>query len=256
MMINDIQLLLDDYIRWFKDKTALKQIDKHWVEVTTPHLDRHNDCLQFYVRQEDGGYLLTDDGYIINDLISSGCSLEGEKWQELLKTTLHGFGVKQEGEELTLKATPENFSWQKHNFVRAMLAVNDLFYLASPYVSSLFYEDVAQWLDSANIRFTSKVKFTGKSGYDHQFDFIIPKSHQYPERIIQTINSPKKDSTEVLVFKWLDTRETRTPDTQLYAFLNDAGGSVSESETSALGNYDIKHILWSEREHITEELAA
>ena len=129
MMINDIQLLLDDYIRWFKDKTALKQIDKHWVEVTTPHLDRHNDCLQFYVRQENGGYLLTDDGYIINDLINSGCSLKSKKCKRLLETTLNGFGVKQEGEQLTLRATPENFSWQKHNFVQAMLAVNDLFYL-------------------------------------------------------------------------------------------------------------------------------
>ena len=255
-MIDDIQVLLDNYIRWLKDKTVLDQVGKDWIQVTTPDLDRHNDCLQLYVRQENGGYLLTDDGYIINDLISSGCSLNGEKRQELLKTTLNGFGVKQEGEELTLRATPENFSWQKHNFVQAMLAVNDLFYLASPYVKSLFYEDVTQWLDSANIRFTSKVKFTGKSGYDHQFDFIIPKSRQYPERIIQTINSPKKDNTEGLVFKWLDTCETRTPDTQLYAFLNDAAGPISESVISAFQNYDLKHVLWSARENVTEKLAA
>ena len=255
-MIDDIQVLLDNYTRWLNDKTILNQIDEHWVEVTTPHLDRHNDYLQFYVRQENGSYLFTDDGYIINDLISSGCPLDGEKRQTLLKTTLNGFGVQREGEQLTLKATSENFSWKKHNFVQAMLAVNDLFYLASPYIKSLFYEDVTQWLDSANIRFTSKVKFAGKSGYDHQFDFIIPKSYQYPERIIQTINSPKKDSTEVLVFKWLDTRETRTPDTQLYAFLNDAAGPISESVISAFQNYDLKHVLWSARENVTEELAA
>ncbi len=255
MMIDDIQSLLDDYIRWLKDKTVLNQIDKHWVQVTTPHLDRHNDCLQFYVRQKNGGYLLTDDGYIINDLISSGCPLNGEKKQELLKTTLNGFGVQREGEQLSLKATPENFSRQKHNFVQAMLAVNDLFYLASPYVRSLFYEDVTQWLDSADIRFTSKVKFTGKSGYDHQFDFIIPKSRQYPERIIQTINNPKKDNTKALLFKWHDTRENRTPDTQLYAFLNDSEGSVAES-ASALQIYDIKPVPWSDRENVKKELVA
>ena len=263
-MINDIQLLLDNYIRWLKDKTALNQIDKHCVEVTTPHLDRHNDCLQFYVRQENGGYLLTDDGYIINDLISSGCPLDSKKRQKLLKTTLNGFGVQREGEQLILKATSENFSQQKHNLVQAMLAVNNLFYLASPNISSLaslnisnvFYKDVTQWLDAANIRFTEKVKFTGKSGYNHEFDFSIPKSHQYPERIIQTINSPKKDNTEGLVFKWLDTCETRTPDTELYAFLNDAAGPISESVISAFQNYDLKHVLWSDHENVTEELAA
>ena len=255
-MIDDIQSLLDDYIRWLKDKTVLNQIDKHWVQVTTPHLDRHNDCLQFYVRRENNGYLLTDDGYIINDLINSGCSLNSKKRKALLKTTLNGFGVKREGEQLLLKATPENFSQKKHNFVQAMLAVNDLFYLASPYVSSLFYEDVTQWLDSADIRFTPGVKLVGKSGFDHQFDFIIPKSRQYPERIIETINSPKKENTEVLVFKWLDTRENRTPNTQLYALLNDAEGSVSESVTSALQNYDIKSVPSSERENVKEELAA
>ena len=255
-MIDDIQVLLDNYTRWLNDKTVLNQIDKRWVEVTTPHLDRHNDYLQFYVRQENGGYLFTDDGYIINDLISSGCPLDGEKRQALLKTTLNGFGVQREGEQLILKATSENFSWKKHNFVQAMLAVNDLFYLASPYIKSLFYEDVTQWLDSANIRFTSKVKFTGRSGYDHQFDFIIPKSRQYPERIIQVVNNPKKASIEALLFKCHETREIRTSNLQFYAFLNDAGGFVSESDTSALQTYDLKSVWWPDRENVKEELAA
>jgi hypothetical protein len=45
-----------------------------------------------------------------------------------------------------------------------MLAVNDLFYLAKPIVESLFYEDVVQWLDANDIRYTPSVKFTGISG--------------------------------------------------------------------------------------------
>ena len=45
-----------------------------------------------------------------------------------------------------------------------MLAINDLFYLAVPVVASLFYEDVVAWLDLHEIRYTPKVKFTGKSG--------------------------------------------------------------------------------------------
>ena len=64
--------LIDDYLFWLKDKTALREVGEKWVEITTPHLDRHNDCLQIYVKKDDKGYLLTDDGYIISDLKMSG----------------------------------------------------------------------------------------------------------------------------------------------------------------------------------------
>jgi hypothetical protein len=39
-------------------------------------------------------------------------------------------------------ASPDNFPSRKHSLVQAMLAVNDMFYLAVPMVTSLFYEDV------------------------------------------------------------------------------------------------------------------
>jgi len=198
--LDEVKIMVDGYIRWLKDKTILRQVDRDWVQVTTPHLDRHNDCLQIYIRKDKNGYVLTDDGYIINDLLNSGCSLDRPKRQELLRITLAGFGVQLDGEELTIKTTPVNFALKKHNLVQAMLAVDDLFYLASPYVASLFYEDVTQWLDLAEIRYTPKVKFTGKSGFDNMFDFVIPRSKQQPERIVQAINNPKKDAGSLMRF--------------------------------------------------------
>jgi len=256
-MLDEIEHLMNDYIRWLKDKTLLRQINSDWVQLTTPHLDRHNDCLQLYIRKEGNGYLLTDDGYIINDLINSGCTLDRPKRQELLRTTLAGFGVQLiDNEQLFLKATPDNFALKKHNLIQAMLAVNDLFYLASPYIASLFYEDVINWLDCAEIRYTPKVKFAGKSGYDHMFDFVIPRSKWQPERIIQAINNPNKDTANTLIFKWIDTHETRSPETQLYAFLNDTSSSISPPVEEALINYNIKSVFWSERENAREALAA
>ena len=97
--------------------------------------------------------------------------------------TLNGFGVKLNEEALEVHATAENFPLHKHNLIQAMLAVNDLFYLAKPVVESLFYEDVVAWLDANEIRYTPKVKFTGTSGYDHLFDFVIPEIEKQPERI-------------------------------------------------------------------------
>jgi len=255
-MIEEIQKLIDEYTRWLKDKTILKEVDKDWVKITTPHLDRHNDCLQLYTRKAGNGYLLTDDGYIINDLLNTGCALDTPKRQELLKLTLAGFGVQLDGEELLIKATSDNFSLKKHNIIQAMLAVNDLFYLASPMVTSLFFEDVTSWLDLTEIRYSPKIKFTGKTGYDHMFDFVIPKSKKEPERIIQTLNSPKKDSAEALVFKWLDTKETRPPESKLYAFLNNTNINVSQAVMDALKNYEAEPVLWTKREVVRERLVA
>jgi len=254
-MISDIQKLIDDYLKWLKEKTSLRQLDK-WVEINTPYLDRHNDYIRIYVGNDAGGYLLTDDGYIITDLEQSGCKLESIKRQELLKMTINGFGVQMAGRNMQIKASAENFALKKHNLVQAMLAVNDLFYLSESSIKSLFYEDVLAWLDLSEIRFTPKVKFTGKTGYDHLFDFIIPKSKQQPERIVQTINKPDKDKAQSIVFAWIDTKENRAPDSKAYALLNDSMMPVSSAVIDALTSYDVKPIPWSRRQEIVSEFAA
>ncbi|HWQ39350.1 MAG TPA: DUF1829 domain-containing protein [Burkholderiales bacterium] len=254
-MIQDIQRLLDTYHAWLKDKTALRQVDD-WVEITTPYLDRHNDYVQIYAKRANGGYVLTDDGYTIQDLEQSGCKLESQKRQELLRMTLNGFGVRLEDKALQVHASPENFALRKHNLLQAILAVNDMFYLAQPTVASLFYEDVVAWLDLHEIRYTPKVKFTGKTGYDHLFDFVIPKSRRQPERIIQTINRPNRDTAQSVVLAWIDTKEVRPPDSRAYALLNDGEQPVPQGVVDALRNYEVKPIAWSQRDNVREELAA
>jgi hypothetical protein len=254
-MIDEIQKLLDDYVAWLKDKTKLRQL-KDVVEITTPYLDRHNDYLQIYAKRDNGGFFLTDDGYIITDLRQSGCELESKKRKDLLTMTLNGFGVRLDGDTLVVHASPDNFALQKHNLVQSMLAVNDLFYLAEPVVASLFLEDVTAWLDMHEIRYTPKVKFTGKTGYDHVFDFVIPASRKQPERILKAINRPNRDTAQVVAFSWIDTREVRPANSKAYAVLNDMEHAPLVSVLDALKNYEVKPVPWSKREEIKEELAA
>lgn len=254
-MISEIQKLLDDYLAWLKDKTQLRQINQ-WVEITTPYLDRHNDYIQIYARKDNNGFLLTDDGYTISDLEQSGCKLQSPKRQALLKMTLNGFGIRSREGALEVNASPDNFALRKHNLVQAMLAVNDMFYLAVPMVASLFYEDVVAWLDLHEIRYTPKVKFTGKTGFDHLFDFVIPKSRRQPERILQTINRPNRDTAQSLILSWVDTKEVRPPDSRAFALLNDSEQPVSSSVVDALRSYDVTPIPWTHREDVREELAA
>jgi len=252
---NDIQSLLDEYIAWLREKTTSRLVNG-WMEITTPYLDRHNDYLQIYAKWENGRILLTDAGYIIEDLLNSGCSLDSKRRQDLLRMILNGFGIKLEDMSLTTYASTENFAVHKHNLIQTMLAINDLFYLASPTVASLFFEDVSEWLELYHVRFIPKIKFTGQSGYDHLFDLVIPKSDVQPERIIQTVSRPNRETAQAVAFAWIDTKEARPVDSRAYAFLNDVDHPVSSAVVEALLNYDVRPVLWSERESLREELSA
>ena len=253
--MDEIKSLMDNYIEWLRGKTTLRQVDD-WVEITTPYLDRHNDYLQIYAIRKNGSYVLTDDGYILGDLEQSGCKLESPKWMALLHTTLNGFGVKLAGSAIEVEASKENFALKKHNLLQAMLAVNDMFYLASPMVSSIFYEDVVAWLDQNEIRYITNVKFTGKSGLDHHFDFVIPKSKKQPDRFLQAINRPSRDEALAAVFAWLDIRDMRTADSKAFAILNDSEREISSSVREALERYEVRPFTWSRREAAVPELTA
>ncbi|MCD4828648.1 MAG: DUF1829 domain-containing protein [Candidatus Cloacimonetes bacterium] len=253
-MINEIQKMLDDYAKWLRNKTTLKQVDA-WVQITCPFLDRHNDYLQFYAKKVGDTYVLTDDGYTINDLKQSGCKISTPKRKALLNVILGGFGAVMKGAAIQLTANSGNFALKKHNMVQTMLAVNDMFYLSSSIVSSLFYEDVVEWLDQNEIRYTAHIQFSGKSGYLHSFDFVIPKSKFFPERIIKALTHPDRNTAESLAFAWLDTKEVRPDDSKAYAFLNNTERSVSPSVMTAIQNYAVNPVLWSDRDQVLQELA-
>lgn len=252
----EIEQLLRAYRDWLKDRTTLREVGGAWIEITTPYLDRHNDALQIYARRENGAFVLSDDSYTIHDLEASGCSLNTEKRQSLLQMTLNGFGVQLNKEALEVHATAENFPARKHNLIQAILAVNDLFYLAKPVVESLFFEDVVTWLDANDIRYTPRVKFPGISGYDQFFDFVIPKSRKQPERIMQALTTPTREKAQSFIHAWNDTRPTRQSESKAYAVLNDGDQPVSVGVMDAFRNYRIEPVLWSKRVEVVTELAS
>ena len=242
------------YIEWFKQKISVKDIEGI-CEITTPFLDRHNDHLQIYVKTTEDTLILTDDGYTIRDLELSGFDIGTEKRMRLLQSILNGFGVSLQGDEIIVEARTENFPKKKHNIIQAMLAVNDLFVMAKPIVASVFKEDVEEYLRLHGIRFTPSVKFTGKSGFDQSFDFVIPASQKRPERVIKAINRPVRQSISILIFLWTDTKDVRPVESTAYGVLNDSEQMVSPDIESALQQYGIKPLPWSKTEEYVEELA-
>ena len=254
-MIQDVQELLERYSTWLRNRTHLREIGDH-IEITTPYLDRHHDYLQIYAKRANGGFLLTDDGYVLDDLELSGCKIDSPKRRAILAEVLNGFGIRSNQKALEVTTSVENFSLKKHNLIQAMLSVSDLFHLASSTVANLFHEDVTSWLDLSDIRYTPNVKFTGKTGYDHRFDFVIPKSKTQPERMLRAINRPSRETAQAMAFSWIDTRGTRSSEARAYAVLNDSERAISENVLDAMRGYDVRTVLWSARDGARDELAA
>lgn len=253
--MNSTADLVARYYEWLKSKTSWRDIG-NWTEITTPYLDRHNDYIQIYLSQNDREYVLTDDGYTIADLIQSGCLLDSPRRKALLQTTLNGFGVRLNDGALEINSTPDTFALRKHSLLQAILAVNDLFYVARSNVESFFFEDVALWLDGAEIRYTPKVNFVGHSRYTHQFDFAIPKSRYQPERILRVINNPNKDNAQNTAFAWVDTKDVRPSGSIAFAVLNDREHPIANAVNEALLSYEITPMPWSRRDDFRERLVA
>ena len=252
----DCKELVRQYADWLKTKMVTTEVNG-FCEVTTPFLDRHNDHLQIYIQRNDsGGFRLSDDGYILGDLEATGCSPDSEHRQAMLSLILRNYGVSNAAGELFVDATPGDFPRKKHALLQAMLSVNDMFMTATPRVASLFFEDVQKFLEDSDVRFSPRVAFTGKSGFPHKFDFLIPKSKKKPERLIRAINSPNRAQVQNLLFAWTDTRDVRPPDSVVYAILNDQGRAVDSDVIGAFEQYSVKAIPWSKRHAFQKELAA
>jgi hypothetical protein len=255
MTREECRQLVDAYVEWLRRGLSADSVGEA-CELTTPFLDRHNDHLQIYAVRQNGKIVLSDDGYILSDLRTSGLELTTPKRRALLETALRGFGVQLEGNRLMVEASPRNLGQRVHALVQAMLAVNDMFIMAQPRVATFFWEDVRSFLDEHRIRYSPRVKLAGRTGYDHAIDFLIPRSTEAPERLVQAINAPNKNTIGSYLFVLGDTREARGEAAEAFAFLNDRDREVGGDVIEALEAYQVKPALWSRREEFAERLAA
>jgi Domain of unknown function DUF1829/Domain of unknown function DUF1828 len=237
----DAELIVNSYLSWIRNDVTVDALNDKVTELTTPFVDRHNDHLQVYAeRRAPDMFLLSDDGYILSELKSSGVETHGSRREEIIRDLLVGHGVRLEGRELQTDATTANLG-QK----------------AQPAVQSIFIEEVAQFLYNRDIRATKAAKFAGRSGLDHLISFVIPRSKAAPERFVQVLNSPRRDQVGNLLFAINDIRSARPAGaTSYYVIVNDTQGKVPEDILTALEAYKVNARLRSRRDEIVEELAA
>lgn len=258
-MIDVLKQQVQEYSNWLMSHIKTRSIDSNWGAIEVPFFDRHNDALQIYVRQTNDGFDLTDDGYIIQDLQDSGCDIHTEHRMQLLQETVNGYSIAvQSDDALFVHTTAERFRQRMHDLILSMLAVNDLYYLTTHHVKSVFFDDVITWFDEKDIRFSTQVRIEGKSGIDHRIPMLIPHSKKAPERFIHTTNTLTIDRAKDIIFSLEDIREVRDIPQAAYVFIYEGMKQKTSSSDAleALNRYHIRPVFWEERQIVLDDLVA
>lgn len=240
----EIDALINDYLNFLKKEITCTKMGEYY-EITTPFLDAYNDYLQFYVKQEKSKVFFTDDGFAVQSLNSMGVALT-KKRKDQISQIAKQFGVRFENSELNAEADVSEFGKKKHMFVQALLRINDMYMTAQNKVSSFFLDDVNEYFAQNEIYVSENITITGQTGFNHLYDFLLPRSKQKPERFCSIVNHPTRTNIENSIFSWLDTKKVRKNDSQFILFVNDST-AIPHGVEAAVTNYDIALAKWSER---------
>lgn len=248
----------NDYMALLKKKTTEYKINDNVFRITTPLLDRNNDAIEVYLIKDENQLTITDDGYIVNDLVSSGLNFQKNTLRfKYLQNILANHGVSiGENKDLYIKATTKNYAMKMHLLTQCMSKISDLFILNKPNVISLFNEDIKDFLVDNDIRFIENPLFIGKSNLTSQYDFAIPRTKVAPERIIKATSNINLNFARTTLFGWEDTKGNRDKDSTLYLIFDDRNKNASEDVGTAIDSYDVNLVKWSEIDNYQKELSA
>ena len=244
----EINQLIAEYTAWLNSKISVEKYGETY-ELTTPFMDRFNDYLQIYVIPEkDGELTLTDGGYIIGNLLSSGVSLkQNSRKKNKIDQIIRNFGLTLNNEEITVTDKEALFAQKKHAMVQAMLAIDELYETEPRAEKDFFIDDVKDYFDKNSVYYSDGIFLEGKSGTTAKYDLIFQRNQRHPERLCNIVSHMSESSRNMLIFNWLDIAPSRKPDSMLIVILNDITQEIKQRDITALESYNITPAPFSDR---------
>lgn len=250
--MNWVNTYVDNYYNWLREKTYIQKGEgADWFLINTPFVGAFNDTIEIYAQKNGSQLILSDNGETIANLELQGLHIQGsKKRRNILDTILLNYGIRRNNEELTIESNLENFSQAKHNFLSAIIEINDLYVLSKHNVASIFKEDVRTYLESKDIIFTPDFISKGTTGLEFNFDFQIAKKQS--EIVIKSFNTINKSNLPTFLFAWDDIKPVREKTTKkevkAIAIINDVDKEIKTEFLDALKAKNADYMLWSERE--------
>ena len=250
--MNWVNTYVNDYYNWLREKTFIqKDSTTDWFLINTPFVGAFNDTIEIYAQKSGNNLKLSDNGETMSNLELQGLHIQGSKGRRaILDMILLNYGVRAENDELIIEANIESFSQSKHNFLSAIIEINDLYVLSKHNVTSIFKEDVRNYLDFNDIIYTPDFISKGTTGLEFNFDFQIAKKDK--EIVIKSFNTINKSNLPSFLFSWDDIKPVREKITKksvsAIAIINDIDKEVRTEFLDALATKNADYILWSQRE--------
>lgn len=250
--MNWVNTSVDNYYNWLREKTFIqKDLTTDWYLINTPFIGAFNDTIEIYAQKNGSQLKLSDNGETISNLEIQGLQIQGSKRRKsLLDSILINYGVKIDNDELVIETNIDKFSQSKHNFLSAIIEINDLYVLSNHNVASIFKEDVRNYLDSQDIIFTPDFISKGSTGLEFNFDFQIAQRDK--EIVIKSFNTINKSNLPTFLFSWDDIKPVREKITKknvtAIAIINDIDKEVKSEFLEALKSKNANFILWSEKD--------
>lgn len=264
MQVANAERIMDGYVKWWRDGVSLVQ-EESAVRIVLPMLDRHNDHMSIYMAEDPhgSGFVITDLGDTIGDLLSCGCDILGSPSRNAkLDMVVKGFGLRRDGDELYQIASEETLFQSINMLMQGMASVDDMFFTMKDSAKSFFLEDIDLWLTSHDIRYSRDVSISGSTGYMSKIDFLIPKSSRAPERYIKTSGSARQSSIKNALFGIADLKRGGHGDAVSYLFVNsyDEHGKpapIDSTVRQAADSWDTKAVAWPyDADSVVPEIAA
>ena len=149
----------------------------------------------------------------------------------------------------TTRDTIEEFVQNKHNFISAIIEISDLHVLATHKISSMFTEDVKNFLKEQGIISTPHFIIEGSTKLSFTFDFLIASYDK--EIVLRTFNSLNNNNVPNFLFCWEDVKGPRESlsgkELKGLVFVNDEISNPKKEFLDAIKSKGADYILWSDR---------
>ena len=250
--MNNSNTLKKIFFDWLLKEYQFNDLEKNFVEISTPFLDNDFDHIVLYAEfLSDGRVTLTDDGWTINNLKSHGVSFSNRSTYKnnLINTIVNNLGTKIENGELCITTSLDKFPLAKQRLLQTIMQVNDMIVLRDTSIKNVFHDEIEKTLVKREVLFTRRPSFSGKEGITVQFDFAIPTIKN--ERLIRTISNGNDLNRAKLLA--MDTRilQNNKDNVEDIAVVDDIHHKFDKvAETQAIFNENSKNkiILLSHKE--------
>mgnify|MGYP005839318869 CR=1 FL=1 len=240
--------LITQYLSFLQSSLRCSETGEGYC-IITPFLTPDNDPLMVYVRQDDGGFYLSDHGHVAEFLFHAGAELEtNEARMQLASSIVRSMQVEMINGEIVTKASVKDFGAALHRIIHAMREVCDLVYTAQPGPpEKSFKEIVLEYLMEYKVEPEIDFEIQGES-ISHRVDFYRDGSRP---RAIDTLSARNVTRARQIAietaFKWLDIRKVN-PIFEGFSLYDDRQEVWSEEVLRIISHNSAGIFPWSQRE--------